>query len=356
MGERRWRSFRVALPPLLVLLLSASAAVAQRGGVAEYRHSLAEIEAALRAGDTAGARRAATALRGATFTFEQDDFTADTVLLNRVRRARSPGEARSAAGAVGRLVAAVDAAVSRPAAAGESDARLLARLARARAAEAIAPGGEVPELLLEEPGFWRSVREALARANERLRELLRRLLRRLAEELRGMLRERPAGRGALDTRMVTMLVAGLAVLLAALALLLLFRRRGAAAKRAAAPPPAFDPAADADPLSRRESEWARFAGELAAAGRYREAIRARYHAVLVALYGGGWLHYRKGRTNWEYVASLAPALPWRGDFIRLTRRFEEEWYGRRESREEAYLAATDEAAQVLSALEREAAA
>jgi hypothetical protein len=355
-GGRRRFTFRIGLISLLALVLPSAALVAQQRGVVEYRRALTEIQAALRAGETARARQAAAALRGASFSFDGDRFTADGALLERVRGARSPAEVRGAAAAVGRVVAALDAVAGRPAAGtGESDRLLFVRLARAQAADVIAPGGEVPELSFEEPSFWRAVRAAIERATARLEELLDRLIRRLGDRLRDLFRERRRGEARLDTRAVTWLVMALAVLLAVLAFLL-FRRRGPAQPRAALPPPAFDPAADADPLSRRESEWARFAGELAAAGRYREAIRARYHAVLVALYGGGWLHYRKGRTNWEYVAALAPALPWRGDFIRLTRTFEEEWYGRRESREEAYARASDEAERVVSALDREVAA
>jgi hypothetical protein len=88
---------------------------------------------------------------------------------------------------------------------------------------------------------------------------------------------------------------------------------------------------DEDPLSRGAMEWERYAIQLAAAGRFREAIRAWYHAVLVTCYAAGVLHFRKGRTNWEYVATLAPSLPWRPEMIRLTRRFEREWYGSDES-------------------------
>ena len=66
---------------------------------------------------------------------------------------------------------------------------------------------------------------------------------------------------------------------------------------------------DADPMSRGASEWERYAAQLAAAGRIREAIRAWYHAVLVTLYGAGVLTFRKGRTNWEYIASLRPPSP-----------------------------------------------
>ena len=341
---------------LLAFFLLPAFAAAQTASTDDYRRSLAEIEVALGAGETAPAQRLATALRDDRFTFgDGATFSADAALLDRVRGARKPEEVRSARAAVARLVTALNRAAGREEAAA-AEPHLFGRLARAQAAEAIAPGGEVPSLDIEEPGFWRAARVAVAKAVAGLRDGLERLLRRLLDELEDLLvRRGKDGRGRLDTRVVTALVAALALLLAFLAVRLL-RRRGAPAAVAAAPPPSFDPAADADPLSRRESEWERFAGELAAAGRYREAIRARYHTVLVALYRGGWLHYRKGRTNWEYVAALPPAAPWRGDFVRLTRRFEEEWYGRRESREEVYRAASDEAERLVGTIGRREAA
>jgi hypothetical protein len=92
---------------------------------------------------------------------------------------------------------------------------------------------------------------------------------------------------------------------------------------------------DDDPLSRGANEWERYAAQLAAAGRLREAIRAWYHAVLVTLYGSGILHFRKGRTNWEYISALAPQVPWRGEFVTLTRQFEHQWYGADRSPAEA---------------------
>jgi hypothetical protein len=109
---------------------------------------------------------------------------------------------------------------------------------------------------------------------------------------------------------------------------------------------------DADPMSRGANEWERYAAQLAAAGRIREAIRAWYHAVLVTLYGAGVLTFRKGRTNWEYVSSLTPALPWRGDFVRLTRRFEHEWYGSANSNPDALSECRGVARGILSAVRR----
>jgi len=110
---------------------------------------------------------------------------------------------------------------------------------------------------------------------------------------------------------------------------------------------------DEDPLSRGASEWERYAGELAAAGQYRQAIRAWYHAVLVTSYAAGVLHFRKGRTNWEYVASLAPSLSWRPDLIALTRRFEKEWYGAEQSAIDALEECAERSQRILSALRRE---
>jgi hypothetical protein len=110
--------------------------------------------------------------------------------------------------------------------------------------------------------------------------------------------------------------------------------------------------ADEDPLSRASNEWERYAAQLASARRYREAIRAWYHAVLVALYSAAILHHRKGRTNWEYIATLSPSLPWRREFIELTRRFEHEWYGAFESDEQAHDDCSRRAKSILSAIVR----
>ncbi|HEX9500977.1 MAG TPA: DUF4129 domain-containing protein [Thermoanaerobaculia bacterium] len=109
---------------------------------------------------------------------------------------------------------------------------------------------------------------------------------------------------------------------------------------------------DSDPMSRGANEWERYAAQLATAGRIREAIRAWYHAVLVTLYGAGVLTFRKGRTNWEYVSSLTPALSWRGEFVRLTRRFEHEWYGSDNSNPDSLSECRGVARQILSAVRR----
>lgn len=108
---------------------------------------------------------------------------------------------------------------------------------------------------------------------------------------------------------------------------------------------------DADPLSRESNEWERYAQELASRGRIREAIRAWYHAVLVTLYRAGVLHYRKGRTNWEYVRAISPSADWRPQFISMTRQFEREWYGHRESDRESLDDCMSNAREILAAVQ-----
>jgi hypothetical protein len=141
------------------------------------------------------------------------------------------------------------------------------------------------------------------------------------------------------------------VLIGALAYAALRRSRRAREMPLQSEAPAMS-AHDADPLSRGANEWERYAAQLAAAGRTREAIRAWYHAVLVTLYSASILHFRKGRTNWEYVSMLAPSLTWRGRFVELTRQFEVEWYGLHESAEETLEECRETARQIMDSVRR----
>ncbi len=214
-------------------------------------------------------------------------------------------------------------------------------LERLRKAEELAPrpaGGAFPE-----PGDASvGSAEALTDWWEPIRQWFRRVIEKILEWLFPRL---PEGRQTSAFHGVaTWAAIGLAVGIAVFGLVHAFRGRGARPRGdlKGASGLALAPEADDDPMSRETSEWERYAAELAQAGRLREAVRAWYHAVLVALYRTGHAHERKGRTNWELVATLSPALPWRGDFADLTRRFEREWFGR----DESDLGALEEAAAV----------
>jgi hypothetical protein len=115
------------------------------------------------------------------------------------------------------------------------------------------------------------------------------------------------------------------------------------------PLPAAVQEADANPLSRDAGEWELYAERLAKTGRFREAVRAWYHAALVTLFRSGILHFRKGRTNWEYCYALPSSLRERDRFNELTRVFEAEWYGSDRSQPERVSACADMARSVMLA-------
>ncbi|HEX9671745.1 MAG TPA: hypothetical protein VGC93_19910, partial [Thermoanaerobaculia bacterium] len=108
--------------------------VGRARGVDDYRQALTRIAVSLQSGDTGAARRVADGLRGAAFDFAGGTFHADASLLERVRAARTPDEARRAAAAVERLLAALDGAARTTTPATPPDAALLDRLQRGRAA------------------------------------------------------------------------------------------------------------------------------------------------------------------------------------------------------------------------------
>jgi hypothetical protein len=310
---------------LVILLAVAGAAFgAERIALARYIAGLETIREALAARRLDAAKTEARALRGATVDTGRETFRADDALLTDIvdTKAIDPALHAQVSVTIEELLRASPAGSG-----GEIDRELLQKLDEERRAHDLEAGGEIAgtELPEDVPFVTRMVR-ALGRAlvwiGERLAELADWLLGFLPRSVAG---KEPSG----GVRGIVLFVAALIVLiLIALALQVLRRGRGAEKVESTAMP---SESRDADPLSRGSNEWERYAAQLAEAERWREAIRAWYHAVLVTLYSSGVLHFRKGRTNWEYIASIAPSHAWRGEFIELTRRFEQEWYGSRES-------------------------
>jgi hypothetical protein len=313
----------------------------------QYRTILASIAGALERDERGPARVAAEALRGTIVQAEGVTFEADPTLIEPVIGARDAGEAAHARLRIRRALASLG---GREAAGGEADAALLERLAREEAARRPTPGGEVDPSLpsVRPPSVPEQIRAWLGRALDAIFDLVGRLLRWL---LRFGPRKASEGQSGFTASAVAVLVAAIVVVLALFAFRSL-RRRDSAAERAE--PGEAVPGRDEDPLSREAGEWERYAGELAAAGRWREAIRAWYHAVLVTLFRGGRLHHQKGRTNWEYVSQVGPDAAWRPAFIDLTRTFDREWYGRSASAAEALREHARRAREVLRAVGGEA--
>lgn len=81
-------------------------------------------------------------------------------------------------------------------------------------------------------------------------------------------------------------------------------------------------------LSLGHDNLARQAGEAAAEGQFRQAVRLLYLALLARLDRAGRIHYLPWRTNWEYLGVLRAANPPLADaFAPFTWFFERKWYG-----------------------------
>ncbi len=337
----------------LVLLLAAANGAAQEAAPAstltlgEYRGALESLAAGLESGDWEGARALAGALRGARVRADGAVFEADPSLLAAVDAAREPAAVARARLRVLQVVASLgDAGFAGP----EADAARLARLAREEAARRPGVGGTIDASLEVRPlTLPERLRLWLDRAATWLVEGIRKLLDWIGRA--GPRRERE--RGGATAGVVTALVAAIALVLAVAAVRSM-RRRDVSETRGEAGE--ASPERDFDPLSREASEWERYAGELASAGRRREAIRAWYHAVLVALFRAGRLHHQRGRTNWEYVAQAPAEAGWRGPFVSLSQVFDREWYGRDTSAPEALRECAGRAREVLRSVHGEAAA
>lgn len=315
--------------------------------VGEYRDRLDGIRSAVDAGDLDAARARASALLSARIRDEGGEFSPDPTRLRPVANARDLQAARDAARSLAPLRDALGTAPS-PAPA-RPNSELLERLRREEAERALDPGSKIAGPQLHAPPVPRSLLERIRDLWDRLWEAIGGVVKKFLNWLARLLFGGMGANGGSPG--MTYLVLGLILVVVGvvgiLAYLALQRRKAVEVPAAPAAAPA---ARDEDPLSRTANEWERFAADLMGSGRFRESIRAWYHAVLVTLFRSGLLHYRKDRTNWEYAYALGPELPWRPGFVEATRTFEQVWYGRRESPREAAEAYASDARDILERL------
>lgn len=334
---------------MLLLLLPASLS-AETISPSGYLNRLAGIQERLRANDWVGARTDARGLLEDRIAFGDERVEPDRSVLGPIAAAANLETARAAAPALSQLVAALSSQEggSRPAA---PDPKLLEEVRAREALAALPQGGRLPEV--QDGGLFAALADFLEPIGQAISDFFEKIWDWILDLL---FPERSSGGSAvgLNLVVVTVLVVALALVLGWVGWRVLRKRRRGVAPAVAGPAP-LPPSADDDPLSREANEWERYARELAAAGRAREAIRAWYHAVLVALYRAGTLHYRRGRTNWEYVSAVPPGTTWRSRFIEITRHFEREWYGRDQSTPEALRESEEMALSLLSAVRERAA-
>lgn len=328
----------------IVFLLATSAAAAPPIALADYIDALQRIDDLLAAKQLPVAKIEASRLAGTQVVWAKGTFAADASLLDAIRSAERPDGPHRA-----RLLLTIDElrhAGGMEAARG--DRRLLEQIAAEQEPPELPRGGEIKVMPDQDLPFFERIANSIADMFRWIRKQIGALI----DWLLDLLPRKRGGAGTPGLRWIVWAVVAAIVLLVIVLAVKVLRgsKRGEAVVEPSAP---LGSRRDDDPLSRGTSEWERYAVELAASGQFREAIRAWYHAVLVTCYAAGILHFRKGRTNWEYVASLPPALAWRADLIELTRRFEKEWYGAEQSTEEALDACSERGARILDALRRE---
>ncbi|MEO8033634.1 MAG: DUF4129 domain-containing protein [Acidobacteriota bacterium] len=332
------------------LLLSIALVLPAAGGRAatltlhQYTGALERLGALLTAGDVDTAHAEASALQGSEFDSSAGRCRTDGPLLSAVATAK-----RGDIMIIARIDSTVDALRAAQAQQFRRvDPALLARLARDEAPDQLRRGGGVagsdPDVSPLVDRWAAKIKAALEWIGEKIGKLMDWLAKFWPED-----HKKDAPSSGMHW-IVGGIVALIVIILAVLAFEVLRRARARATPVQESAP--VGSGRDDDPLSRGANEWERYAAQLAEAGRFREAIRAWYHAVLVTLYATGILQVRKGRTNWEYVAALAPQVPWRGTFIELTRHFEEEWYGSDASSEEALTECAGRARRILTAARR----
>jgi hypothetical protein len=330
---------------LLAIVFAAELAAAPALTVENYIAALERIDGQLEANQLVAAQTAAREIIGTDVVWAKGTFLADASLLTSIadaQRAQGPHRVRLLT-AISELRRASGMDVAR------GDQKLLEQIAAEQEPPELPKGGEIPTKLERDVPLLERIAESISDMLEWVRSQLRKLIEWILDLL-----PRPDRSGATaGLSWIVWAVVGAIVLLVVILAFSVLRK---SQKNVSVPIAASTPLGskrDEDPLSRGALEWERYAGELAAAGQFREAIRAWYHAVLVTCYAAGILHFRKGRTNWEYVASLSPSLVWRPDVIELTRRFEREWYGHEESAREAYEECEDRARTILDAVRRE---
>ncbi|HUR81263.1 MAG TPA: DUF4129 domain-containing protein [Thermoanaerobaculia bacterium] len=316
--------------------------------VADYVARLETIDAMLEQNALAPAKIEARALLGAKIEWTRGDFFADASVLQPIldtNIASGPHRARLLA-----TIAELRRASGMESARG--DRKLLERIAAEQDVPDLPKGGDVPTRLDADVPLLDRIARSIMDAMEWVVEQLKKFLEWLFDLLP---KRRPHESAAsVTTRWVVFAVVALIVLGVLVLAISVLRRSRASTGEAVQSTAPLGSKADEDPLSRGATEWERYAAELAKAGRFREAIRAWYHAVLVTCYAAGILHFRKGRTNWEYVASLGPSVEWRPELIELTRRFEREWYGSMQSTSEALDECGERAAGIIEVVRGEA--
>jgi hypothetical protein len=315
---------------LLFVCFIVGLAAGETWSATEYRLRLAELSVAVDAGDAGVMRQQAERIARAQIAWPSGLLPADPTLAPLARKQAVPALRQRLTALVTELAevetvgaaTAVDTAQLERLAAREADAGL-----RLQRGGSVAGNPYDPSRL--PPSLGDRLSTTVGWVIERLWDVM--------EWLRKLFHYEKSGGAKGDGSgvvVITLIIVGALVLVGVVLAILAWPKRvlGPVVSAAQAAPLPID----ADPRTRAADEWARYARELIALGRHREAIRAWYHAMLVNCWSHGLLHHRVGRTNWEYALTLPATVTWRGRFHDLTQRFDRAWYGGRVGADEAH--------------------
>jgi hypothetical protein len=311
----------------------------------EYTATLTRIRNLIATGDVSTARAEANTLAGDDVVWANGRFHTDTTLVAEVNKAKPRDLAVETR--IDATIAAFRTAA--PSNAAAIDQALLLRLQREQTPAELHRGGDIRGVQPRTPMLVRMA-NAITAAAKWIGDKIMKFVDWLS---RFWPKDDPKKKPASSAMRWTVgTLVGLILLILAVLAFEVIRRSRKRTREVVEESTPLTSTRDDDPLSRGANEWERYAAQLAAAGRFREAIRAWYHAVLVTLYGANILHYRKGRTNWEYVAAVGPEHAWRARLIELTRHFEHEWYGSDDSSSDALDACSATARSIIDAVRR----
>jgi len=330
---------------IALMLLATSSLHAATISLANYTAALTRMRSFIAAGQIDAARAEAKALDGSDVDSPNGHFQTDGTLLAEVNAAK-PRDLGVQARIDATLAALGHAPAGKPAGV---DRALLQRIQREQTLPELRRGGDIRGLQPKTPLVERiaeAIRKAAKWTVDKIGKFIEWLMRFWPDS--GS-KKKP---GSANMRWTVGTLVGLILIVLGVLAFEVVRRSRKSAPRVIEESAPLGSSRDDDPLSRGANEWEVYARQLAAAGRLREAIRAWYHAVLVTLYGARILQFRKGRTNWEYIAALAPEIAWRAQIIRLTQRFEEEWYGSEQSSDDALDECSTAARHILDAVRR----
>ena len=206
----------------------------------------------------------------------------------------------------------------------------------ARPEFAVAP----PALAEEEPEVEEAAPDAAPSWWQRFKDWLRKKLEEwLRREPKEVHQRPPTWQGGGDwiAGLLVILLVAAVVVVAAWILLRRRERRGhAPAEVEVISTGATESPESAGALARPPEGWAHLADELAAHGRFRDAARHLYLAVLSHLHREGAIDYDASLSNWDYLRRFKGKDAWRASFRELTFRFDWAFYGHAELGADGY--------------------